>query len=107
MANAALDAVVAAGVGGVNAAMVGVLVVLGGFLAFAAAYFGTRKVLVLLGFNLPPLWASDAEVPNVTSESVRDDEYELHVADVKRSSRVDGWSNASGTRSADFDRWVN
>jgi hypothetical protein len=107
VANAALDAVMSAGVGGVEAAKFAVLAVLGAFVAFAAAYFGMRKVAVLLGAKLPPLWAADEDVPGSNSDSVRDDEYSLHVSDVKRDSRVDSWSNASGSRPADFDRWVN
>jgi hypothetical protein len=107
MANAALDAVMTAASGGVDAAKIAVLAVLGAFVAFAAAYFGTRKVLALLGYNVPPLWPSDDDVSGTFSDDVRDQEFSFHVEAVKRESRVDGWSSASGTRPADFDRWVN
>lgn len=106
MANAALDAVMAVGVGGVQAAQVAVLSVLGAAVVFAAASFGTRKIAILLGADLPPLWPDGVE-SGLGADQVFDHEYASYLDSVKRDARVDSWSDASGLRPADFVRWVN
>lgn len=97
---------------GIEAAKVAVLAVLGLMVAAAAAYFGVLKVAQLLGVIPASSAAGLASSPS--AYDIQDREYSEAYADALAESDRDRlsesswghhWSDASGTGSADVDRW--
>lgn len=102
--NAALATLATAGI---DAAQTAVLVVLGALIAFAAATYGTIKVLEMFGIKVR---GASGQTAGTSTASVLDAE---HAEDRRtfeheaknNDSWGDEWSNASGTGSADISKW--
>lgn len=109
--SASLDALSGLATAGIGAAKVAVLVVLGAGVSYAAAMWGTIRVLKLFGVDVKGGADAGMAAPESTS-SMLDAEYldEKKHDDWERAiddSWGEGWSDASGTRDADIARWRN
>lgn len=99
--NAALATLATAGI---EVAQTAVLVVLGALIAFAAATYGTIKVLGMFGVNVAPP-SSGTSTASVLDAEHADDRRAFEHEAKNDDSWGDEWSNASGTGSADVSKW--
>ncbi len=110
MAGASVTVVGALAAAGIDAAKVAVLAVLGAMVAFAAAVWGTRKVLQLLGYEVPSGVVDSGGGGGLSTSDVTGAEFAHELSAARAESARDGlwiddWSSASGTGDADYHKW--